>query len=89
MEQNAAPLLKNFGITEKDIRAMRKRIGLSLDNFVAWVELSKRAKSLMENGIIDFDIRKEPTLLGLITMETMTAEQLADLWEPETEPNNI
>jgi hypothetical protein len=68
---------------------MRKRIGLSIDNFEAWVELSKRAKSLMEKGIIDFDIIKEPTLAGLITMVTMTAEQLADLWEPETEPNNI
>ena len=67
---------------------MRKRIGISLDNFDAWVELSKKAKSLIENGMLDFDIIKEETLFALLIMETMTAEELADyIWKPETEPN--
>jgi len=42
----------------------------------------------MENGIIDFDIIKESTLFGLLIMETMTTEQLADMWETNAEPNH-
>ena len=34
----------------------------------------------MENGIADFDIIKESTLFGLIIMESMTSEQLANIW---------
>lgn len=88
IEQNVSPLLKKYGLTEENFHAMRRRIGLSLDDFNAWVELSKKAKSLMENGLLDFDIIKEETLFGLLIMETMTTEQLADIWEPETEPNH-
>lgn len=88
IEETSEPLLKKYGMTKEDIRSMRKRIGLSLDDFDAWVELSKKAKSLMENGIIDFDIIKEETLFALLIMETMTVEQLADMWEPDTKPNH-
>jgi hypothetical protein len=68
-------------------RSMLKRIGLNLEDFNACVELSKKVKSLMENGIIDFDTVKEATLSGLLIMETMTPEELADIWEIETERN--
>ena len=88
IEQKAAPLLKRYGLTEENFHAMRRRIGLSLDDLNAWVELSKKAKSLMENGLLDFDSIKEETLLGLLIMETMTTEQLAEIWEPEIEPNH-
>jgi DNA-binding XRE family transcriptional regulator len=88
IEETPEPLLKRYGMAKEKIRAMRKRIGISLDNFDAWVELSKKAKSLIENGMLDFDIIKEETLFALLVMETMTAEELADyFWKPETEPN--
>jgi hypothetical protein len=84
IEETSDPLLKRYGITKEKIRAIRKRIGLSLDNFDAWVELSKKAKSLIENGMLDFDIIKEETLFTLLIMETMTPEEIADyFWKPE------
>jgi hypothetical protein len=88
LEETPEPLLKNYGITKESIRSMRKRIGSSLKNFDAWVELSKKAKALMKNGIIDFDIIKEETLFGLLIMEVMTTEQLAEMLKPDTEPNH-
>jgi len=84
IEETSDPLLKRYGITKEKIRAIRKKIGLSLDNFDAWVELSKKAKSLIENGMLDFDIIKEETLFTLLIMETMTPEEIADyFWKPE------
>lgn len=88
IEETSEPLLKKYGITKEDIHSMMKRLGLDLENFDAWVELSKKSKSLMENGIIDFDIIKEETLFALIILETMTAEELAEIWETDTEPNH-
>lgn len=41
----------------------------------------------MENGVINFDIIKEETLLGIIIMETRTLEQLLDLWKPKPKTN--
>jgi hypothetical protein len=66
---------------------MRKKIGLDLEDFDAWVVLSQKAKSLMEKGLMDFDVIKEETLFGLIIMETMTTEQLSNIWNPEKKPN--
>jgi DNA-binding XRE family transcriptional regulator len=84
IEETSDPLLKRYGITKEKIRAIRKKIGLSLDNFDAWVELSKKAISLIENGMLDFDIIKEETLFTLLIMETMTPEEIADyFWKPE------
>jgi hypothetical protein len=89
IEETSEPLLKRYGITKEKFRAMRKRIGISLDNFDAWVELSKKAKSLIESGMLDFDIIKEETLFALLIMETMTAEEIADyFWKSETEPDH-
>ena len=89
IEETSEPLLKRYGMTKENIRAMRKRVGLSLDNLDAWVGLSKKAKSLIENGMLDFDIIKEETLFTLLIMETLTVEQLADyIWKPETEVNH-
>jgi hypothetical protein len=87
-EETAEPLLKKYGKTKENIRALWKRLGLSLDNFDAWVGLSKTAKSLMENGLLDFDIIKEETLFGLLIMETKNVEELAEMWETDTEPNH-
>jgi len=34
---------------------------------------------------MDFDIIKESTLMGLLIMESMTAEELSEIWNRETE----
>ena len=72
-------------MTKEKFHSVRRDIGLSLDNFDYWIEFCKKVKSLMENGIIDFDIIKESTLFGLVTMETMTVEQLSEFWDKDTE----
>jgi len=87
IEQNSTPLLERYGITKEDLHTMRKKIGLDLEDFDAWVVLSQKAKSLMEKGLMDFDVIKEETLFGLIIMETMTTEQLSNIWNPEKKPN--
>ena len=56
-------------------------LGLNLDDFNAWVNLSKKVKGLMENGVINFDIIKEETLLCIIVMEPTTLEQISGLFK--------
>jgi hypothetical protein len=41
----------------------------------------------MENGLLDFDVVKEETLFGLIVMETLTTEQLSNIWDTDPETN--
>ena len=87
IESTSVPLLKRYGLTKENIHSARKRIGLNLDNLENWVELTKKAKSLMENGLLDFDVIKEETLFGLIVMETMSTEELSDIWNTDSETN--
>jgi hypothetical protein len=65
------------------VREALKSLGLYLDDFEAWVGLSKKVKSLMENGVINLDLIREETLLGIIVMETMTLEELSNIWIPK------
>jgi hypothetical protein len=89
IEQHSAPLLEKFGLEKEDIHQAMKYLGLCLDDFDTWVGLSKKVKTLMENGVVNFDIIKEETLLGIIIMETMTAEQLSEIWDANPETNHI
>ena len=79
IEQQSTPFLENYGINKKDIRPALKHMGLCLDDFNAWVGLSKVVKSMMEQGIINFDLIKDSTLLGLIIMETKVPEVVKNL----------
>jgi hypothetical protein len=84
IERDSAPFLKKYGIPKEDIHSGLKNIGLTLEDFDAWVGLSKTAKSLIENGQMDFDIIKESTLMGLLIMESMTIEELSEIWNEDT-----
>jgi hypothetical protein len=87
IEENSAPLLEKYGIKKEEIHEVMMKMGLCLDDFDAWVGLSRKAKTLMENGVINLDIIKEETLLGIIIMETMTAEELSNIWTPNPQTN--
>jgi hypothetical protein len=80
IEQNCDPLLKKLRIEKKDIHQFLRWIGYCLDDYNALVGLSNRAKALMENGVINFDVIKEGTLLSIILAEYSTAEELSSLW---------
>jgi hypothetical protein len=88
VENNPPPVLKKFGITNEEIHNARKNIGLSLEDFNKWLELTKTVKSLMENGIIDFDLIKEEALFGLIIMQSMNVQQISEIWNPDKKPTN-
>ena len=77
VEDYATPIL---GMDKTNVQNALKSLGLYLDDFDAWVGLSKKVKSLMEDGVINLDVIKEKTLLSIIIMETMTLEQLSDIW---------
>jgi hypothetical protein len=85
IEQYSVPLLKKFGMEKKDLHNALRNMGLCLDDFSEWVNFSKRVKELMGKGVINFDVIKEETLLGLIIMESMTLEQLTSIWDSESE----
>ena len=80
IEEHATPIL---GMEKTTVREALKSLGLYLDDFEAWVGLSKKVKSLMENGVINLDLIREETLLGIIVMETMTLEELSNIWIPK------
>jgi len=84
IERDAAPFLEKYGIPKEDIHSGLKGIGLTLDDFDAWVGLSNTAKSLIENGMMDFDVIKESTLMGLLIMESMTPLELSEIWNENT-----
>jgi hypothetical protein len=79
IEENSIPLL---GVEKEAVQGtlkMIKSVGLYLDDFNAWVNLSKKVNELMEMGVINIDVIKEETLLGIIIMETLQTEQLSDI----------
>jgi hypothetical protein len=85
IEREAAPFLKKYGIPKEDIHLGLKEIGLTLDDYDAWVGLSRTAKSLIENGMMDFDVIKESTLMGLLIMESMPPLELSEIWDENTQ----
>ena len=89
IEQYAEPYLKKYGLKKENLHSAARRIGVSLDDFELWIEFSKKVKELMKNGVINFDVIKEETLFGIITMELMTLEEITKIWDtlPETKEN--
>jgi len=85
IEQHSEPLLKRFGIEKEGIHSALKYIGLCLDDFNTWVAFSKKVKELIEKGVINFDVIKDETLLSVIIMESMTLEELTNIWNPDPE----
>lgn len=86
-EDGILPSMARFGLNKQDIHEALKKMNLLLDNFDAWVALSQKVKELTENGVINLDVIKQETLFGIILTETMTAEQLQNIWKPDTEQN--
>jgi len=79
--ENSKPITDKLGM---DLHSALKSMGLCLDDFNEWVNLSKKVKELMERGVINFDIIKEQTLFATVMMETMTLEQLTNIWKPSS-----
>jgi hypothetical protein len=55
-----------------------KSLGLFLDDFSAWINLSNRVKDLMKKGVINFDVISEETLFMLISTQAIM-EKMGDL----------
>jgi hypothetical protein len=88
-EDSVLPSMKRFGLEKQDIHEGLRKLNLCLDDFDAWVALSSKVKELTEKGVINMDVIKQETLLGVIMLETMTAEQLQNIWNPDTEQNEL
>ena len=76
VDEHIHPIL---GVEKGTVQDALDFLGFCLDDFEGWVGLSKEVKKLLENGVINFDIIKEETLLGILIMETMTLNELSDL----------
>lgn len=87
IEQYSEPFLKEFGKEKEELHNAFRHLGFCLDDFNNWVNFSKKAKQLMEKGVINFDIIKEETLLGIIILESMTLEELFKIWDSNPEAN--
>jgi len=90
-EDNVLPSMKRFGLEKKSLHEALRKFDLLLDDFDAWVALSMKVKELTEKGVINLDVIKQETLFGVIISETMTSEQLQDIWNPDSkqsEPPN-
>jgi len=85
IEQYSEPFLKDFGKDKEELHNAFRHLGFCLDDFKEWVNLSNKTKQLMEKGVINFDVIKEETLLGIIIMESMTIEELMNVWNPDPE----
>jgi hypothetical protein len=79
------PLLAKFGVGKNDFLNALRSLGFCLDDFTDWVKFSEKVKELMDEGVINFDVIKEETLLGIIIMESMSLQQLTDM-EYEARP---
>lgn len=83
IEQDSTPYLVQYGVKKEHISGTLKRMGLSLDDFEAWVSLSSKIKSMVEKGVVNFDIINEQMLVSLIIFQIKSAEDLSNLWNPE------
>lgn len=81
IEKYSELLNKDLGLDSETIHNSLKFMGLCLDDFDTWIAFADKVKTLMENGVINFDLIKEQTLLSIILMETMESEQLSSLWK--------
>ena len=69
-----------LGEAKEDFQNLLQELGFLFDDFNAWIELSKKVKQLMDNGVINLDLIKDETLLSVIIMETMGKEELSKLF---------
>ena len=51
--------------------------------FQTWIDFTDVAKRLMSNGVINFDVIKESTLMGLIIFVAKSLEQMTNLLHPK------
>jgi hypothetical protein len=80
VESISAPIL---GLSDEKIQKYFKFTGLTFDDFKTWIEFTDVAKRLMNNGVINFDIIKESTLMGLLIMEAKTLEDFSTILKPK------
>ena len=80
IENISTPIL---GLNDEEIQKYLKFTGLTFDDFQTWIDLADVAKRLMNNGVINFDIIKESTLLGLIILEAKSLEELSNILHPK------
>jgi hypothetical protein len=81
VEEYSMPLLGVDKTTFQNALNGIKSLDLYLEDYDAWVNISKKVKTLMEKGVINFDVIKDETLLALIIMETANLEQLSVLFK--------
>ena len=81
VEEYSIPLLGVDKATFQNALNGIKSLDLYLEDYDAWVNISKKVKALMEKGVINFDVIKDETLLTLIIMETANLEQLSVLFK--------
>lgn len=77
-----------FKLDKATIQDGLKSLGLCLDDFNEWLNVSKKVKELIEDGVINFDLIKEGDLLALIIMKTKTLEQLSGLFRQKGDSSN-
>jgi hypothetical protein len=89
IEKYSEPFLKKFGKDKEELHSAFRHMGFCLDDFNEWINLSNKTKQLMEKGVINFDVIKEETLLGIIIMESMTIEELTNVWNSDPKTNQL
>ena len=80
VEEYSMPLLGVNKATFQNALNGIKSLDLYLEDYNAWVNISKKVRALMEKGVINFDVITDKTLLALIIMETANLEQLSILF---------
>jgi hypothetical protein len=76
--ENSQIFNKELGLASEKIHDYLKFLGFCPEDFNTWIEFSKKVKSLMSKGVINFDLIKGQTLLSLIIMELNSLEQLTE-----------
>jgi hypothetical protein len=80
IEHIATPIL---GFNDDKMQKYLKFTGLEFDDFQTWIDFTAVAKRLMNSGVINFDVIKETTLMGLIILETKSLEEMANILHPK------
>ncbi|TRO47903.1 hypothetical protein E2P60_02125 [Candidatus Bathyarchaeota archaeon] len=68
-------------IYKDNLQDILKSLGLDFDDFTTWINLSKKAKELLEKKNINFNLN-EQTILAIIILQTKSHEQLLELLTP-------
>ena len=81
IEDNSGFLREKLGLNSDTIHEALMHMGLC-DDLDSWIALGEKVKTLMNKGVINFEL-KEQTLLSVIIMETMSLEELSNLWKKQ------